>query len=545
MRGTGAVRRYGNGAALRRGEGVTLRRPAEGPWGVVALVLALLVVLGGCAGGGSGGEERGDPGPASPSASAPTPSSSASPGLPPALTGQKLAWKKCAASEGHAAPGREWRCAKLTVPVDWAEPTGDTLRMAVIRGAATGERRGSLVFNFGGPGGSGVSLLPLFAAGYGTLHRAYDLVSFDPRGVGGSARVDCRDDAAVARAERTVDLTPDTPAEERAFLADARAFGKSCAKATGALLPQLTTANTARDLDLLRTVLDEAKLDYFGVSYGTELGGTYAHLFPRHVGRMVLDAVVDPAADTVEHAKGQARGFQRALDAYFRSLGEDPKAGTAKAAALLKKLDARPLPVGKGRELTESLAVVGLVSPLYSEASWPQLTRALDAAEAGDGAPLLALADSYNDRDPDGHYGKQAQAQRAISCADDRTRPTAAEARARLTEFRAISPVFGPYLGWDTAGWCHGWPAKGDRTTPEVSAPGAPPILVVGNTGDPATPFEGAARMARELGEGVGVELVWHGEGHGAYGSGSRCVDDTVDAYLVRGKVPAPGKECR
>ncbi|EFG64676.1 peptidase [Streptomyces sp. SPB074] len=342
-----------------------------------------------------------------------------------------------------------------------------------------------------------------------------------------------------------MDLTPDTPAEERAFLADARAFGRSCARTTGALLPELTTANTARDLDLLRTVLGEPKLDYFGVSYGTELGGTYAHLFPRHVGRMVLDAVADPAADTVEHAKGQARGFQRALNDYFRSRGEDPEAGTAKVAALLKDLDAHPLPAGKGRELTESLAVTGLVSPLYSEGSWPQLTRALDAARAGDGGPLLALADSYNDRDADGHYGKQAQAQRAISCADDRTRPTAAQARARLGEFRAISPVFGPFLGWDTAGWCHDWPAKGEHTTPEVSAPGAPPVLVVGNTGDPATPFEGAARMAKELGAGVGVELVWHGEGHGAYGSGSRCVDDTVDAYLVRGKIPRPGKECR
>ncbi len=535
MRGTGAVRRYGT--ARRRG--------ARGRRGAVALlVLAVLAMLGGCTGDGSRGEPPGNAGPGSPSAS-PTASASASPGLPRALTGQKLAWKKCGATEGYAAPGREWRCAKLTVPVDWAKPTGKTLRMAVIRGAATGERRGALVFNFGGPGGSGVSLLPLFAPGYGTLHRAYDLVSFDPRGVGGSARVDCRDDAAVARAERTVDLTPDTPAEERAFLADASAFGKSCARTTGALLPELTTANTARDLDLLRTVLGEAKLDYFGVSYGTELGGTYAHLFPRHVGRMVLDAVVDPAADTVEHAKGQARGFQRALNDYFRSLHEDPEAGTAKVAAFLKDLDAHPLPAGKGRELTESLAVTGLVSPLYSEGSWPQLTRALDAARAGDGGPLLALADSYNDRDPEGHYGKQAQAQRAISCADDSTRPTAAQARARLGAFRAISPVFGPFLGWDTAGWCHDWPAKGDRTTPEVSAPGAPPILVVGNTGDPATPFEGAARMARELGEDVGVELVWHGEGHGAYGSGSRCVDDTVDAYLVRGKIPRPGKECR
>ncbi|NEA39512.1 alpha/beta hydrolase [Streptomyces sp. SID11385] len=509
------------------------------------LVLVLLVVLSGCSGGGSGGEQRGNAGPASPSASAPpSASASPSPGLPRALTGQKLAWQKCGATEGYAAPGREWRCAKLTVPVDWAKPTGETLRMAVIRSAATGERRGSLVFNFGGPGGSGVSLLPLFAPGYGALHRAYDLVSFDPRGVGGSARVDCRDDAAVARAERAVDLTPDTPAEERAFLADASAFGKSCARTTGALLPELTTANTARDLDLLRTVLGEAKFDYFGVSYGTELGGTYAHLFPRHVGRMVLDAVVDPAAGTVEHAKGQARGFQRALNAYFRSLDEDPKAGTAKVAALLKDLDAHPLPAGRGRELTESLAVTGLVSPLYSEASWPQLTRALDAAGAGDGGPLLALADSYNDRTPDGHYGKQAQAQRAISCADDSTRPTAAQARARLAEFRAISPVFGPFLGWDTAGWCHDWPTRGDRTTPEVSAPGAPPILVVGNTGDPATPFEGAAHMARELGKGVGVELIWHGEGHGAYGSGSTCVDDTVNAYLLRGSVPRPGKEC-
>ncbi|MEU0438266.1 alpha/beta hydrolase [Streptomyces sp. NPDC006186] len=506
-------------------------------WAVLGTAAALLVA--GCTGGSS--SDDGKKGAEGPRAATP---SGASSSLPASLTSQKLDWGRCRATDGSPAPGSEWQCATLKAPLDWSDPGGKTIELSLIRSKATGDDRiGSLLFNFGGPGGSGVDTMPAYAPLVSSLHERYDLVSWDPRGVGGSEGLRCRPDREIQAAE-TIDATPDTPAEEAAYLNDATDFGKDCQKAAGELMKHVSTTDTARDMDLMRQVLGDAKTHYFGISYGTELGGVYAHLFPKNVGRLVLDAVVDPSADTVGHAENQARGFQRALEDYLKSTGQDPKEGTREIAALLKRLDAEPLETASGRKLTETLALTGIVLPLYSQDSWPTLTSALDAARDGDGTELLALADGYNDRDDSGHYGTASHSQRLISCLDDKERPTPEETKRRLPEFEKISPVFGPFLGWDSAGWCHDWPVPGQFETPEVSAPGAAPVLVVGNTGDPATPYEGARRMADELGKGVGVLLTWKGEGHGAYGSGSDCVDSTVDAYLLKGEVPQDGKVC-
>ncbi|MFF9767318.1 alpha/beta hydrolase [Streptomyces sp. NPDC014636] len=504
------------------------------------------LLLAGCGGSsGGGGDEGKDKGKGSPSPS--TARSTAAPSsaaLPSSLTRQRLDWQRCKATDDSAAPGDTWRCATLKVPLDWSEPGGRTIGLALIRARATGgDRIGSLLFNFGGPGGSGVSTMPYFEATVSALHERYDLVSWDPRGVGASEGVRCRGDRETEAAE-AVDATPDTPAEERAYFQDAADFGKGCEKAAGPLLAHVSTTDTARDMDLMRQVLGDEKLHYFGMSYGTELGGVYAHLFPQQTGRLVLDAVVDPTADTVGHAENQTRGFQRALNDYLDSTGQDPDQGSRKIADLLKRLDAKPLPTSSGRKLTQTLAVTGITLPLYSEPTWPRLTSALKSAERGDGSELLALADEYDDRDTSGHYGTMSHSQRVISCLDERQRPAPAETKRRLAEFERISPVFGDFLGWDTAGWCHDWPVPGQYDTPEVSAPGAAPILLVGNTGDPATPYEGARRMADELGRGVGVELTWKGEGHGAYASGSDCVHSTVNAYLLNGTVPEDGKIC-
>ncbi|MEW1681382.1 alpha/beta hydrolase [Streptomyces sp. NPDC093594] len=457
-----------------------------------------------------------------------------------------LDWGRCKATSDAPAPGDEWQCATLQVPLDWSKPDGETIGLALIRTKATGgDRLGSLLFNFGGPGGSGVSTLPAYAALTDDLRERYDLVSWDPRGVAASGGVRCRDDKAIQAAESSVDGTPDTPAEERAFLADAADFGEGCQQAAEKLMAHVSTTDTARDMDRIRQALGDDRMHYFGISYGTELGGVYAHLFPEKVGRMTLDAVVDPTADTIGHAKNQTQGFQTALDNYLKSTGKDPEQGSREIAALLDRIDAEPLPTSSsGRELTQSLALTGIVLPLYSKSSWPALTSALEAAQDGDGTALLALADGYNERDASGHYGTTTHSQRVISCLDDKQRPTLEETRKLLPEFEGISPVFGSFLGWDTAGWCHDWPVPGQFDTPEVSAPDAAPILVVGNTGDPATPYEGARRMADELGEDVGVVLTWKGEGHGAYGSGSDCVDSTVNAYLLDGTVPEDGKVC-
>ncbi|WP_326754642.1 alpha/beta hydrolase [Streptomyces hirsutus] len=459
--------------------------------------------------------------------------------------GTAIDWGRCEASGDTPAPGEEWQCGTLRVPLDWSEPDGGTIGLALIRAKATGDDRlGSLLFNFGGPGGSGVSMMPSYATTASKLRERYDLVSWDPRGVAASEGIRCRDDEEIQAAE-SVDSTPDTPAEEQAYLADAADFGKGCQESAGKLLAHVSTTDTARDMDRIRQALGDDRLNYFGISYGTELGGVYAHLFPKKVGRLTLDAVVDPSADTVGHAENQTRGFQRALDNYLKSTGRDPGQGSREIAELLDRMDAEPLPTSsKGRELTQSLALTGIVLPLYSKDGWPVLTSALEAAEEGDGSELLALADGYNERDASGKYGTTTHSQRAISCLDDKQRMTAAQTGELLPEFERISPVFGPFLGWDTAGWCHDWPVPGQHDTPEVSAPGAAPVLVIGNTGDPATPYEGAQRMADELGEGVGIVLTWEGEGHGAYGSGSDCVDSTVNAYLLDGTVPKDGKVC-
>ncbi|MFF0030894.1 alpha/beta hydrolase [Streptomyces avermitilis] len=508
-----------------------------------ALAAAALLVAG-CGGGSS--DDSKDTGKADRSADSSTSSSSSgtTSRLPASLTAQKLGWGRCKATSDSPAPGSDWQCATLKVPLDYAKPGGETIGLALIRSKATGGKRiGSLLFNFGGPGGSGVSYLPSYATTVSKLHERYDVVSWDPRGVAASEGVRCRSDRAIQAAE-SIDATPDDSAEQQAYLKDSADFAKGCEKAAGKLLAHVSTTDTARDMDLMRQVLGDRKMHYFGISYGTELGGVYAHLFPKNAGRMALDAVVDPSADTVGHAKNQTRGFQRALDDYFTATGQDPKRGSQKIVDLLKRIDAKPLPTSSGRKLTETLAVTGIVLPLYSEQSWPTLTNALKAAEGGDGSELLSLADSYNDRDASGRYGTTTHSQRVISCLDDRQRPTPEETKKRLPEFEKISPVFGDYMGWDTAGWCHDWPVSGQYDNPEVSAPGAEPVLVIGNTGDPATPYEGARKMADELGKDVGVELTWKGEGHGAYGSGSDCVDSTVDSYLLNGTVPKDGKVC-
>lgn len=500
-----------------------------------ALAAAVLLVAG-CSGGTDDGASDGNndgKGGAEASASS-------------SLASQQLDWGRCKATSDGPAPGEDWQCATMKVPLNYAKPDGETIGLALIRSKATGdesERLGSLLFNFGGPGGSGISMMPSYAGVTGELHKRYDLVSWDPRGVAGSEGVRCRSDKEIQAAE-SVDATPDDAGEETAFFEDAADFGAGCEKAAGKLMAHVSTAETARDMDLMRQVLGDDKMHYFGISYGTELGGVYAHLFPKNVGRLVLDAVVDPTADAVGHAKNQTLGFQRALDNYLKSTGQDPEEGTEKIADLLERIDAEPLSTTSGRELTQSLATTGIVLPLYSEQSWPALTSALDAAEDGDGTELLSLADGYNERDASGRYGTTTHSQRVISCLDQKQRPTSEETKKLLPEFWEISPVFGEFLGWDTAGWCHDWPVAGQTGSPEVSAPGAEPVLVVGNTGDPATPYEGAQKMAEELGEGIGVVLTWKGEGHGAYGSGSSCVDTTVNAYLLDGTVPKDGKVC-
>ncbi len=479
------------------------------------------------------------------------------------LTAQKLDWEDCPAPSqaegGGSAPsplpnGGTWQCATMKAPLDWDDPKGDTIGIALIRARTSGpadRRIGSLVFNFGGPGGSGVSTLPAFGEDYEKLRTRYDLVSFDPRGVGRSAGVRCENDRQLD-AYFQQDTTPDDAAERATLLENTEEFNAACERNSGKTLPHVRTTDAARDMDLMRQVLGDRRLYYFGISYGTELGGVYAHLFPKNVGRAVFDAVVDPTQTSEQGALGQARGFQRALDNYAEdctSQVEDcPVGDTAedvknRIADLLKDLDAKPIPGAFPRELTQSAATNGIAQALYSKDFWPYLTEGLEQAYDGDGRILMLLSDSMNGRSENGEYSNIAAANVSINCADDKPRYSAADVEARLPEFRAASPLFGDFLAWSMV-TCTDWPVPGAADHPDVSAPGAAPILVIGNTGDPATPYEGAGRMVDALGEGVGVELTYRGQGHGAYDSKNECVQSAVNGYLLDGTVPAAGTVC-
>ncbi|MFI1045990.1 alpha/beta hydrolase [Streptomyces griseoruber] len=479
------------------------------------------------------------------------------------LTGQKLDWEGCpapSASEGGGtAPsplpdGDRWQCATMKAPRDWADPKGDTIKIALIRAEASGDpgrRIGSLVFNFGGPGGSGVSALPAFGEDYTTLRTRYDLVSFDPRGVGRSAGVKCENDQQLD-AYFQQDMTPDDAAERTTLLDNTEAFNAACQKRSGTMLPHVRTTDAARDMDLMRQVLGDTKLHYFGISYGTELGGVYAHLFPKNVGRAVFDAVVDPTQTPEQGALGQARGFQLALDNFAQDctsqaedcpVGDTPQDVKDRIAALLKRLEAKPIPGVFPRVLTQSAATNGIAQSLYSKDFWEYLTEGLEQAYDGDGRILMLLSDSMNGRSANGEYSNIAAANAAINCSDDSPRYSADQVEGKVPEFRAASPLFGDFLAWSMVS-CTDWAVPGAADRPDVGAAGSAPILVVGNTGDPATPYEGARRMVTALGKGVGVELTYRGQGHGAYGSKNTCVRAAVDGYLLEGRVPAAGTVC-
>ncbi|MEU9030348.1 alpha/beta hydrolase [Streptomyces sp. NPDC048383] len=519
-----------------------IRRPAR----VAALAAAALLAVPALAGCGGEAKDKADPkASASPSAGA-----EAKPAvLPASLTGQKPDWQKCpapsAAQGGGKAPGSGWECATMKAPLDYAKPDGETLDVALIRKKATdtGKRVGSLVYNFGGPGGSGVQTLPDAATDYKKLNAVYDLVSFDPRGVGNSAGVTCLDDRTLDQAVESADP-----------LEDVRKFTEACKQNSAKVLPHVGTVNAARDMDLLRQVLGDQKLNYFGISYGTQLGGVYAHLFPGNVGRTVLDAVVDPTADEVQGALGQAKGFQLALnhamkycrDKYTANCPTGPSdaEGNKRIIALLEKLKTKPAPTEGGRKLTSEHALTGIVATLYDKEGWDYLVQGLgEAMQNGTGNLLLAIADGYNGRGDDGRYSNMHAANMAINCVDTNRRHTAEEAKAQEPTFLAASPVFGPDMVEGLLA-CSQWPVRGTTDKPVVDAAGAAPILVIGNAGDPATPVEGAKRMADALGKGVGVNVTVEGEGHGTYGTNT-CATKAIDTFLVDGTAPADGTVCK
>ncbi|MEU9177703.1 alpha/beta hydrolase [Streptomyces sp. NPDC048550] len=509
------------------------------------VIAAAGLLLSGCTSAGSAG-------PSAAASSAGGAARSAAPtAVPAALRSyyeQKLSWREC------GVPG--FQCATMKAPLDYAHPeSGQDVDIAVARRQATGpgKRLGSLVVNPGGPGGSGIGYLQSYAGvGYPAPVRAqYDMVSFDPRGVDRSSPVKCLTGPEMDKFTQ-VDQTPDDAAERAELVAAFKEFAAGCQTRSQRVLPHVSTVEAARDMDVLRAALGDEKLMYVGASYGTLLGATYADLFPGRVGRLVLDGAIDPSLPALDLNRDQTGGFETALHSFTKDCAKQPdcplgKGGPEAMAGQLqeffRKVDAQPVPSGDpDRPLGESLATTGVIAALYDESAWPQLREALTAAMNGDGSALLALADSYYEREPDGKYANLMFANAAVNCLDQPPAFTGPEAvDTAVPSFQKASPVFGAGLAWASLN-CTYWPVKATGTARALSAKGAPPIVVVGTVRDPATPYKWAQALAQQLDSGV--LLTYDGDGHTAYGRGSSCIDTAINTYLLTGTPPKDGKKC-
>ncbi len=460
---------------------------------------------------------------------------------------QRLDWTDCGSSA---------KCATLTVPIDYADPGGATTSVKVLKiPARSGRSRiGSLVVNPGGPGGSGIEYAKYadFIVG-APVRRAYDIVGFDPRGVASSAPIECVD-ATKLDAWLGQDPTPDDAAEEQTAAANATAFGDACKANASPLVAHVSTVEVARDLDILRAALGETKLDYLGKSYGTFIGATYADLFPTHIGRMVLDGALAPDLTPDELLLGQAKGFETATRAWAADcvdsgscpLGTSVDAVMAGLGDLFTKLDATPAIVNgdaRVRQLTEGWAAYGVAAAMYDQGMWDTLTSALKPlVEKNDGTALMGLADTYAERSTDGTYsGNMMQVINAVNCLDASDSPDLSVYEERARKAAIEAPLFGRFLAWSGL-TCGRWPIPATGKPHKITALTAPPIVVVGTTRDPATPYEWAVRLADEL--ATGVLVTYDGDGHTAYTRSNSCVDDAIDAYYVDGTVPKDGLRC-
>jgi pimeloyl-ACP methyl ester carboxylesterase len=458
---------------------------------------------------------------------------------------QKLSWSTCQGGE----------CARLKVPVDYADPGGSTIELALLRVPARNadQRIGSLVVNPGGPGGSGVEYARYANQIVGAeVRRRFDVVGFDPRGVGESAPLDCLTDRELD-GFLGMDPTPDDAGESQAFLGQATKLAEGCEQRGGQLLAHVSTEDVARDVDILRAALGEPKLHYLGKSYGTYLGATYADLFPANVGRFVLDGVVAPDLTSAQVSEGQARGFELATRAYIQnciSRGDCPAGDTVEEGMqwvrdFLKGVDSQPLRVtndARVTELGEGWASMGIGYAMYSQQAWPLLTRALRDAQNGDGNGLMELAGQYADRTSAGRYTANImEVIFAVNCLDKPDTADLATVQKNADAFAQTAPTWGRMLAWGSVP-CGVWPIQTGNTPKTISAAGAGPIVVVGTTRDPATIYEWSVRLRQQL---ANASLItYDGDGHTAYMRSNACVDNPIDEYYVYGTVPKDGLTC-
>lgn len=496
------------------------------------MAVVLLAGCGGLAGTGLGvtGARAQRGGPSTPRPAVPTTTVPGPPVTP-------IAWSPC--QDGL-------QCGSLAVPLDYFRPDSPTIEIAVARHPAEdpGADDGAVVINPGGPGGSGIDDLPseLSVLTSGLLEH-FDIVSFDPRGVDRSDPVTCGETGSTSVPQGLLpDPVPMTASAQQAVLAGDQAYADACQKASGSLLPYVGTADAARDLDRLRAALGQAQLAYIGHSYGTLLGLTYAQMFPTHVRAMVLDGVIDPALSAEQMVTDQAVGFENVLQQFFtwcRTSGCPWQEGGDPLQALLdlaSRLRGSPLPAGGGRQAGEGELYTAVLSALYNTSGWSQLGSALAQAEAGDGSQLLAMTDAYDSE----NGPNSVDAENAITCLDHPA-PTRSSVYPQMAaQAAAAAPFFGPMFVWGLL-QCAAWPVPPTRTPAAVRATGAPPILLVSSSGDPATPHAWAQAVDSELARAALV--TWQGDNHVAYYY-SPCVRAIDQAYLLDGTLPADGTVC-
>ena len=456
---------------------------------------------------------------------------------------QTLEWSTCGSLQ----------CADVRVPLDWTNPSGESITLKINKLPAKGEAKGALLINPGGPGGSGLDFTEYFGVSAGEdLLKAYDVIGFDPRGVGSSTPIDCGD-AQTVDAYVVTDFPLETEADVAAANQRNEDFAKGCQDRTGALIANVDTVSAARDMDVIRALVGDEKLNYLGFSYGTQLGATYAELYPDHVGQMALDGAVDFLLPSDDQAAGQAAGFENALTNFVTwcakestcHLDKNPDAAKKQIHDIAFNAIAHPVS-GNGIKVNGNLMTYGIVVTLYDEASWPYLEQGLNEVIDQNTATIMAqLADFYLDRDVEtGEYlTNSTVAFTAISCLDDSDQTvwdlsTVDAFRAKMEQ---ASPTFGWWFAASTG--CSQWPFEAHQTVDSLSkAASASPILVVGTTNDPATPYQWAKNLTDELGNAT--LLTYDGEGHTAYGRSNQCIIDAVDGWLVDGTMPRSGTVC-
>lgn len=435
----------------------------------------------------------------------------------------------------------------ITVPVDYADPQGETIDLYVARHRASGDAVGPMLANRGGPGAEGGSLA-LNATGYfdEAITDNFDVIGWDPRGTGRSeGAADCIDDDEHDQFFANYDVTPDDEAERQEIVARSREFAERCIERVEHL-QYVGTNNSARDIDAIRQALGAEQISYFGFSYGSELGGVWATLFPTTVRAAVFDGATDPGAEPLDVTLQQGAGFEAALATFLAQCSADPgcafhNGGDAEGAydRLMERLEEAPLPSADGRPpVDRGIAVTATQQAMYSDQFWPAFERALEDAASGDGSGLLQLNDSYYERRADGSYSGLVEAFLVINCADNAERLTVEESDAKVDEVLAVAPRIFPYTTGSYS--CTFFPPAIDPRI-DITGVGAGPIVVVGTTGDPATPLESSRAMADTLEDGRLV--IVEANRHTGY-LGDACVRGIVHEYLLQLVAPDDGTRC-